>query len=414
MGDFNLKLMLRLAWRNLWRKRGRSLLTVSAVAFVVFLTLIYFGIGGAAANSMYENLVQDAGALQVHVAGYRDLRDFDALLIANAHKVQRNLTRAVPGSSVVGVLNVAGLLEGRGRSRGVMLTGVSRPKALAEGYAAKNLAAGRLPRAQEADTIALGQGLAAALGVKLGDEVYFYAPGTRGYGAGAYKVVGLLNLPATMPAAQVSLLAAQTLAASESVSAFEIYRPGLRLEHDARTVTPLGATLRRALGKGYEVESWAQYNPGSAAYIRMLGPMMAFMTGLFFVLAGLLVTNTVYLSVIERVREFGILQALGASRRTIMGMVFTESLTLCGVGALAGALLGGLSVAKMAQGFSMGPQYSELLRASGLSPVLYASITPAQIALAVIFILCIGILAALLPAFTAARYEPIEAMRFAA
>lgn len=205
--------MLTLAWRNLWRRRWRSLLTTGAVGVVVLLTLVYFGFEGAAQNGVYQKLTETSGHLQVHVQGYRDLRAFGDLLIRDAASVRQGLESETENAQIVEVLEVPGLLEGNGRSRGVLLQGVLEPADMRARYAEVNLAAGGLPEPDDVQSVALSEALARALNVGLRDTVYMYAPGTEGYGASAYTVVGLLDLPGAVQLARVSLSAAQELAA---------------------------------------------------------------------------------------------------------------------------------------------------------------------------------------------------------
>lgn len=405
---------LSLAWRNLLRKRGRSAVSAGAVAVVVFLTLVYFGLAGALQNGMFENLTASTGHLQVRAEGYRDLRDFSDLLLRDAGALRARLEAEAPeNTQFVAALSVPGLLEGEGRSRGVVLEGVSRAPALQERYAERTLAEGRLPAEGDLGGAALSQGLARALAVGLGDTVYVYAPGTEGYGAAAYTVVGLLNVPGGAPVAQVSLAAAQELAAPDAASRFELHLEGFGRTDDA-TLPALQGALAANLGDGLSVETWREINPSIAGYLDIVPATTSVVTGIFFILAGLLVTNTVYLSVIERVREFGVIKALGAPRRRVLGMVLAESLILCGSGAFMGAALGLAVVAVMAQGFSFPPAYTELLGDTGFPEVLYATLTPTQVAVATLFTTLTGVLAALLPALTALRLEPVEAMRFSA
>jgi ABC-type lipoprotein release transport system permease subunit len=406
--------MFNLAWRNIWRKRWRSLVTVGAVVAVVLLTVLNFGLVGAVENGIYQRLTRDTGHLQVRVEGYRDLRSFSDLLIRDATTVQKGIEAALERAQVTAVLEVPGLLESEGRSRGVLLTGISQPEAARERFIAAHLKAGTLPEAGDLDGIALGIRLAEALRVELGDTVYLYAPGTEGFGAAAYTVVGLLGVGAGPQSAIVSLEAGQEVAAPDAVGRFEIVLPELRRKADDDALPALKAQLEAALEPGYAVETWREVNPAMAGFLDSAGPITAVSNAIFFILAGLLVLNTVYLSIIERVREFGVIIALGAKRAKVIGMVFTESLLLCGTGTAVGALLGLGLVAFLAQGFSFPAPLAELYAGAGLPTVLYASISAGQLVVTALFAFFTGVLAALIPAFSAGRLEPVEAMRFAA
>jgi ABC-type lipoprotein release transport system permease subunit len=427
--------MWLLAWRNIWRKKWRSLLTAFAVGVVVYLTLIYFGMVGASQNGMYQSISQNAGHIQVRVAGYRDIRDFDDLLLADVSSLVTQVSTAVAEITteinsdidtelirdlqVSTALEVPGLLEGDGRSRGIVLQGIDQTDSGRERYAEEYLEAGRLPTPGDLESIALGNKLATALGVELGDTVYMYAPGTEGYGAAAFTVTGLLNIAGAETFAVSSLLAAQDVGAPEDASRVELYFPNLRRFVDDPVLDSMRDQLVSALaGAGVatdalEVELWREVDPSISSYLASSEGITTVITGLFFVLAGLLVMNTVYLSVMERIKEFGVMIALGTKRRNVVRMMLGESLFICAVGASVGGVLGMVSLWRMAQGFTF-PGMEELFVEYGLPATLYASISPDQIVITVVFTVLTGILAALFPAFTAARLEPVEAMRFSA
>jgi ABC-type lipoprotein release transport system permease subunit len=406
-----------LAWRNLWRKRGRSLLTAAAIGLVVFFTLLFYGFGGAAMNGLYTRLTQRLGHLQVQVEGYREIREFADGLIRDSGAVRQRIAATLPEAEMMAALDVPGLLEGEGRSRGILLTGMAQSPELRARYAEDYLIAGELPQEDDLEGIALGGRLAQALQVGLGDTVYMYAPGTEGYGAAAYTVVGLLDLSEPTldaRAALVSLAAAQELAAPDAASRFGIYLPDFTRIGDDERLPTVRHELEAALGGGYAVETWREVEEGLAGYMELFDPIMAVYNAIFFILAGLLVMNTIYLGLIERIREFGVIMALGAGRRKVMGMVLSESLLLCFAGALIGAALSAVALYFMAQGFSfpgpLGDAYAEF----GLPRVFYATITPMQVAITVAFTFATAVLAALIPAWTAGRLEPVEAMRFTA
>lgn len=403
--------MLSLAWRNLWRKKWRSLLTTTAVGLVVLLTLVYFGLSSALTNGIYSQLTDASGHLQVHVEGYRDIRDFSDGLIDDAASVEETLS-SVDQAQIVATLNVPGLLEGQGRSRGVRLQGFSCPDDLRDRYVERTLLEGSYPAAGDVTSIALGERLATSLKVGLGDTVYFYAPGTDGYGAAAYEVVGLLDEPAAVGLAHVSLAAGQELAAPGSASRFEIHLPQFNRLGDDENLPAIKQDLANALPAGLVIETWDEVDPSTASYIDIQEVSTVIVTGIFFVLAALLVTNTVYLSIVERTREFGVIRALGAGRRKVMGMVLLESLWLCTLGAVMGGGIGLAIVYAMSLGFSFPGAAAEIYAEFGLPTVLYASVDPVQVLITVVFVLATGLLAALYPAWTAGRLEPVEAMRF--
>jgi ABC-type lipoprotein release transport system permease subunit len=409
--------MLTLAWRSIWRNRSRSIGAAFAVGFTVFMGLAYFGIVNAYRDGMYVNLTDTVGHVQIHVRGYRDIRDFREAVIPDASAMRPRIERALPGTTVAAALDVPALLSGEDRARGVLLSGLAQPPALRDRFAAKYVRDGRLPSAEDLEGIAIGGALARTLKVKLGDTVYAYAPGTDGTGASAYIVVGILHFPDPAQDARGALLslpAAQELAAPGAVSRFELHFPELRHTTDDAALFPLRIRLQDALGADVVVETWRETYPSLSNLERMMRPLVIFFIGLFFVLAGLLVVNTIYLSVIERTRELGVVVALGARRGRVMRMVLAESFLLCGTGAAVGLITGFALIWRLAQGFAYPGSWGDVTEAYGLPRVMYASVGTADIVIMIAFVIGIGMLAALWPARVAGRLAPVEAMRFAA
>ena len=386
----------------------------TAVGAVVWLALVYFGLVGAAGTGMYQRLIEQGGHLQIRVADWRDRHELRSLLVPDAAGLVRQVQEALPQARVEPVLEVPALLSGESRSRGVVLAGQAPPRWL-EG----RLREGRWYDADEPDAIVLGAALARALDVGIGDWVYAYAPGTEGLGAGAFRVVGIVGLPdpaLEVRAAYMPLIALQEMAAPGAATRLEIDVGIVKLADDP-LVEPMRDALAQvvedwaATGRPLVVETWRTLNPAAASLVEMVRPMAAVVNALFFVMAGLLVLNNVYLSLMERIREFGTILALGASRARVMGMVVLESLLLTVAGGAVGLALGLTTVAALAGGFTL-PYYD--LERWGLPTVLYLSLEPADVVVTVALTLATALLAALWPGWVAARLEPVEAMRFRA
>ncbi|MDZ7800079.1 MAG: FtsX-like permease family protein [Trueperaceae bacterium] len=409
--------VILLAWRNLWRQRRRSLVTAGAVAVVVALSLVYFGFGGASKNSLYQNLTQQGGHAQVRAPGWRDARALDDALIRDATTVRAQIDEIahdmLDAPLVVGVLEVPTLLSGEVRSRGMAVRGQDWPERMVERRLDGATLNGRF---LEGDAeIVLGASLARALDVEIGDDVFAYAPGGEGFGAAAYRLVGTVNLAdpnQEIATAWTTLAEAQALAAPGAVHRFEVH--GTELVHlsDDTVARELAAALDEALPQ-LEALDWQAVDPALSSLLDTLDPMLFAVSIMFFVLAGLLVLNTVYLSVMERIREFGVIHALGAGDGRVLGMIATESVFLCLLGTAAGLAVGLGTVAAYADGLTI-PAMSEYFASFGFEPVFYLSLTPGQVAFAVGFAVFTALAAALWPAWIASRLEPVEAMRFQA
>lgn len=388
-------------------------MTAGAVAVVVVITLVFFSFTSAVQNGIYTSVTQAAGHLQVHVAGYRGIRDRRELLIKEQDLVPR-LARTLDSPDIVTALSVPGLLESEGRSYGIVLQGLNQPEAVRERFRTQYLAAGDLPAPDDVEHIVLGEKLALNLQVGLGDTVYLYAPGTEGYGASAYTVGGIAVLPASESAALSSLLAAQELAAPEAINRLEIVFPNFQRETDDAALPALKTRVQTELGDVYSVETWAELSSEMAGFVAFFSRIRLVLAFIFFVLAGLLVANTVYLSVIERVREFGVMHALGIPEHKVVAMVLTESVLLCFTGALIGLVVGSLLVGLTAQGISFPAEVTAFLAEQGLPKVFYGGVSRQQVVLTVLFTFLTAALAALVPALNAGRLDPAEAMRFTA
>lgn len=406
--------MLSLAWRNLWRQARRSLVTLSAVAVVVFLAIVFASFGGAFVNAIYQDLTGRVGQVQVHAQGWRDARDFQDGLLPDGAAVVAAARRSAPDAEVLATLDVPALLSGERRSRGVLVTGRAGSAALERAYAERSLAEGALLAEDDLEQVALGRALARALQVNVGDTVYAFAPGTLGYGAGAYRVSGLLSLDDPSLEARtavVGLAAAQELGAPGALSSVELHFPDVRWVSQDAISDRTAAALAAALDGGYDVEAWHEVDPMLEALLRFINPVLAAFTGLFFILAGLLVVNTVYLSTLERIREFGLILSLGADGRKVIRMITLESVVLCLTGAAVGAAAGLGLVAALSGGFVF-PGMEGLYQSIGLNPVLYPSVSALQVVAILAFTVVVAIASALWPASLAARIEPTEAMRF--
>jgi ABC-type lipoprotein release transport system permease subunit len=158
-----------------------------------------------------------------------------------------------------------------------------------------------------------------------------------------------------------------------------------------------------------EVKRWFELDP-------YLGTMLGVMDG--FVLVWIIViflalsfglVNTLAMAVFERVREIGLMLALGMKPINILGQIVVESLLLLAIGLAMGSSLAWATVQPIKDGIDVSV-VSEGMDMWGMSSVLYPELLLSDVMLANVVVLVLGFLASLSPAWRASRYEPIEAI----
>ena len=400
---------MALAWRNLWRAPGRSLVTAFVVALATFVGLVTFTLFWALLNGLFATATAKTGHLVVRVAGYEEKESLLDRLFPES--VRARVQKAAPGALVEGVLGYPVLAAGARRAKGALLLGIEPGKRNDRELIARYRKAGGPLRPGEA---VLGAALAARLKVGPGDAVYVFAPGALGLGSGLLPVAGLVDLPEAgleRSFLATDLATAQELVAPGMLERVEVTLPGVRRLADRAKIAALAKVLEESLGPGFEVLRWDQAYPGMGTLLSVSRRWLYLFVALFFVLAGLMVLNAVYLSFYERIRELGVVAALGATPGRLVRLVFLETTLLALLGMAAGTLAGLLAAARMARGFPMiaAQEYAQF----GIPEVLYGELHAGDVAFTLFMALLTSWLAALYPAYLAARLEPVEAMRHA-
>ena len=212
-----------------------------------------------------------------------------------------------------------------------------------------------------------------------------------------------------------SLGTARQLARSESAATAIVVRvESVDGPWDTARLDRAVVDLRAALPAGYEVQDWLELIPMISTYMSILTPALLLMGVIFFALGALVVLNTVYLSVMERTRELGLIISLGASRARVIRMILVEA-GLIAVASAAYGVLVGVGLILIIEAFGGIPLWgsaAKMLKAIGMSPVLHLSVSVKETLLAALAMAGVALLSAWLPAWRASKLEPVEAMRY--
>ncbi len=166
-------LYLRLAWRNIWRHRRRTIIIVAAMGFGLSLMMMYDGLVDGFNQAIYGNAIKVLGGnIQVHAEGYRDSAGQKPLLPLADDAAVLAAVRAQPGVvAAARRINTGGLASSREGAFAVGITAIEPEVEQQVNLAAQNVIAGRALTADDGDAIFIGKGLADAMDVGVGDRI---------------------------------------------------------------------------------------------------------------------------------------------------------------------------------------------------------------------------------------------------
>lgn len=394
-----------LAFRNLARNPRRSFLTIAAIAFALICLLVF----DALKNGLHQKMVAtatetDLGSLQIHAGDYgansislSELDRPDVVLAALAALDLGNYARRLKTNGLI--------LAGRKSAAVVLHGGVAEEEGRVT-LVHRRIVSGRVPKAER--EIMVGEGLARSFGVGLGDELALMTKGVAGAtvtrrleitaifatGVAAFDQSHLfMNLPALQ-----SLLEAGDMLSEIAVA---LPQPGLAAK---------ARELRDRLGSAYQVETWQEISPDLVQLISLNDTTMIILILIVFLIVAMGIANTMTTITFERFREFGTIAALGATPANILALVIAEALALGLTASLIGSLIGGALCLYLSRhgidltAFTSANQYFSN------NHILQAVVDWRQVVLTNCFTLLTTVLAGILPAWTAARQNPVQAL----
>jgi ABC-type lipoprotein release transport system permease subunit len=164
-----------------------------------------------------------------------------------------------------------------------------------------------------------------------------------------------------------------------------------------------------AAGLGLKVIDWQEASGMVGQFVTLLRGVLLFAVVIFFAIALVVINNAMVMATLQRVKEIGTMRAIGAQRRFVMGMLVIEIAAVGVAFGLAGAALGGVTVAIIRAAGGI-PAVTDLLYFVFSGPALFPRLGTGSVVASVLIVLAVAVLSALYPALLAMRVTPVEAM----
>ncbi len=406
-------LYLRLAWRNVWRQRRRTFLIAGGMGVVMALLVFYDALIGGFQQAIYGNAIQLLGGnIQVHAPGYGQKSSHKPLLPLDEPDA---IVRAAEAQSQVIAASkrivTSGLVTNREGAFAVSIVGVEPEKEAQITPVAKNISKGRYLNADDGDLIVIGQGLATAMNVEVGDRITMVGNSTHEQRRQrTMTIVGIYDVG--VPSVEKNTI---YLSLAEAQSLFGLDG---KVTEVVISLKQIGqeADVVRAIQKsvpGYEVDTWENAFPDLKQTMEMKTGVMSIFGVFMLGIAAIGILNLLMMAVFERTREIGIIGALGLKPGQIAFLFLLEGILIGAMGAVVGAVLGTLLTGTLGivgldySAFANLTEYTALI-----SGRIYPQLAPLKILQHAITVAVIAALAALYPAIQASQREPAEALHY--
>lgn len=399
-------MLLPLAWRNLWRNRRRTVITLIVVSMSLWSILCYTSMLDAWAESSRTGTLRLLiGDGQIHAAKFLDDPSADHRMNAP----RGGLLEVLNGSNVrawAPRVRSPGVVFSEYRSLPISLYGVDPNAERGVSIIPERVDRGRYLDGPDDNGIVLGRSLAKRLRTEVGKRVVVMMQTADGSLAErGFRVIGVYR----------ALSAVEQEAAFVGMAAM---RSTLKLDDEISEISFFAVAPDRVQGilerlraasPTLDVRSWEQLAPLTRAIDSLSREFILVWLWIMFFLMALGVVNTQLMAVLERTREFGLMKALGMRPRLVVCEVALEAAILTGLGVVVGFALSVLTIATMFDGLSLG-FLAEGMEVYGAGGVLYPKVDVTRFAFLSMVVWGLGVVATLWPAWRASRSDPADAM----
>jgi ABC-type lipoprotein release transport system permease subunit len=403
-----LPVLFRLAWRYLWRNHRRTIVMLSAISIgawaMIFMTALTRG--------MVDQMISDGisvlpGHVQLHNPDFLD----DPSITNRVSLTDADLTRRFDGAGFTAWasrVRVPAVITSERESRGVTLLGIDPAAERDFSFVDYDKVDGRFLDSPDDTGVVIGAKLADTLDTEVGKRIVLMSQDPDNEIADrGFRVVGLFH--ANMETYEETYAFIGKTIAQKMLRIGDTTTEVVFFGDDYRNVEPTYEKVAAAVDESMRVSRWTEVDTYLGTMLSVMDGFMLIWVVVIFLALSFGLVNTLVMAVFERVREIGLMLALGMKPASILGQIIIESMLLLSVGLLIGDALAWLTVKPLESGIDISV-VAKGMEMFGASSVLYPKLYMDDVILSNVVVLILGFLASLSPAWRASRYEPVEAI----
>jgi ABC-type lipoprotein release transport system permease subunit len=406
------KLLLKLAWRNIWRNKRRSLLTFFAIAFAALAAIAMRGIQNGTFNLNIKNSVElFSGYIQIQKKGY-----LDNPTLNSSFNINSNIASLLKNTD--GVLSYSprvysdGLICFKNNSSGVSVMGIEPAMEKNVTTFVQNIDRGKFFDSDSSNEIVVGSKLMDNLGANIGDEIILLSQGYEGtLGNQKFKIAGTVRFGSPDLESAVVFMgiksAQSLLGLGTRVSVIAI-----KVQDFERLEKIKNSLSNKVNNPVLSVLLWNEVNPEMQQQINLSNIRGILFNGILIVIVAFGILNTVLMSVTERFREFGVILSIGMPQVKLSYLVYIETFLITILGLFFGNLLGfGVNYYFVVHPIVFGGELKKLYEMYHFLPLAQSSVQLSIFLNVSLSIIIISLLACIYPAYKVYKLEPLKGIR---
>jgi len=401
---------IKLAWKNLWRNKRRTLIAAASVFFAVILALLMRSMQRGYYDYMIDASVRMyTGYIQVHGKDYWEKRSLEESMILNDERI-KDIEKIEGVNLAVKRFETFSLLSYGKNTKVAQIIGVD-PKSEDELTRLKSKIIKGNYLQDNSKGILLGEGLAELLKVEVGDTIVIYGQGYHGVTAAELvPIQGIVkfNLPELNKSfSYLAIPYAQWIfSAPDRITSLSI------MIDSPKMLDEVYSQVKNIIDKSYEVMTWEDLSPELVQSIQIDNAEGIIMLGILYLVIAFGIFGMIMMMTAERVKEFGILISIGMKKWKLYLVTTFETIFISFIGVVAGGLVSLPIIIYFADNpIPLTGEYAEAILAWGFEPILPFAIYPGMFFAQMWTVLVIALLSVLYPVNFIRRLKPVEAIR---
>jgi ABC-type lipoprotein release transport system permease subunit len=327
--------IIKLAWRNIWRNRRRTLITIASIFFAIFFSLMMRSIQIGTFSHLVDNAVHSyTGYIQVHKKGYWDDKDINNSFDLT-DTILKSLKSNINVSEVIPRLESFALASSGPKTKGVMVIGIDPEKEDRMTGLTGKIVEGRFLNESDSGIIVASK-LADYLGLHAGDTLVLIGQGYHGTSAaGKWPVAGIVHFPSPELDRQMVYLPLK-LAQDFYEAGNNVTSLVLDLKDSGKSDKTLEELENTPISINYEIMSWKMMLVELVQLVESKTASSLIMLGILYMIVGFGIYGTIVMMTLERIKEMGIMMTVGMQKNRVRLMMLCESFMIGITGVLAG------------------------------------------------------------------------------